>query len=118
MFKKFRDRKYLFIPQGKSNLTSYDRALLCGFFFAHLSFTASFMMWTGWYWKSQDKVYKEMTAHCHLSSLLRENTANILSEIKMQKMQSNMENQNIGVSVVPLRKPIKSPKQIIKNFKK
>ena len=49
MFKKFKNRKYLFFKPGESNLKSYDLKLLLGMFFANLSLTVVAIMYIGSY---------------------------------------------------------------------
>ena len=82
MFKKFKDRKYLFLKPGESNLKSYDLKLLMGMFFAHISLTVVAVMYIGAYWSRQTDVYKDMAGMCALSYEFKKLNAGVQSDLE------------------------------------
>ena len=117
MFKKFKNRKYLIVPPGKSNFTSYDLKLLMGMFFANLSLTVVAIMYIGSYWSRQTDSYKEMAGMCALSYEFKKLNAGVQSDLEMREAQNQYKNQkSIGVKIEPVKKTKKPFSSLIKKY--
>ena len=116
MFKKIRERKYLILPPGKSNLTSYDKKLLLAMFFAHAGITLFVVMAVGAYWSWQSKDYKEMSARCALVREIQQADARMDSEMEMLNAKDRMRNSSIGIKIEPTKKPRKYMPGLIKEY--
>ena len=116
MFKKFRERKYLILPPGKSNLTLYDKKLLLAMFFVNIVLTSFLVMCIGLYWNKQSDVYKEMTARCALLKEIKQASARMDSEMEMLNAKSRMQNSSIGIKIEPTKKPRKYMPGLIKEY--
>ena len=101
---KFKDRKYLFLKPGKSNLTNYDKTVIAGFFFAHFGISFLAVMLTTAYWSHKTPEYKEMTARCSLMNEILEADARIDSNIEMKKAKAHMQGDSIDVKIEPAKK--------------
>ena len=117
MFKKFRARKYFLIPDGKSNLTAYDKKLFLAMFFANITITAFAVMAIGSYWSKQTEDYKDMSARCTLLKEIRKGTARMDSEMEMLKTKDRMQNSSIGIKIEPTKEPRKYMPGLIKEYK-
>ena len=115
-FNKFKNRKYFLIPDGKSNLTAYDKKLFLAMFFANITITAFAVMAIGSYWSKQTEVYKDMSARCTLLKEIRKGTARMDSEIEMLNAKRKMQNSSIGIKIEPTKKPRKYIPGLIKEY--
>ena len=113
---KFKERKYLILPPGKSNLTAYDKKLLLAMFFVNMAVTGLLVMVIGLYWSFQTDVYKEMTARCALLNEIRKGQARMDSEIEMLNAKRKMQNSSIGIKIEPTKKPRKYVPGLIKEY--
>ena len=117
MFKNFKDRKYLFLKPGESNLKSYDLKLLMGMFFVNIACTGVLVMYIGAYFDSRTEAHKKMEAMCALSYELRKETAALHSDIEMHKAQNQYNyNDSIGVEIEPEEKTRKWLPGLIKKY--
>ena len=116
MFKKFKDRKYLFLKPGESNLKSYDLKLLLAMFFVNMAVTGALIMYIGAYWSSQTESHKKMEAMCALSYEMKKTNAGIHSDMEMHKAQNQYKNNSIGVEIEPDKKPRKYMPELFKKF--
>ena len=116
MFKKFRERKYFIIPDGKSNLTAYDKKLFLAMFFANITITAFAVMAIGAYWSKQTEGYKDMSARCSLVWEIHKASARMDSEMEMLKTKDRMQNSSIGIKIEPTKEPRKYMPGLIKEY--
>ena len=117
MFKKLRERKYLILPPGKSNLTNYDKKLLLAMFFVNMAFTGFLVMAIGWYWNVQTKAHREMAEKCSLVHEMQKANARMDSEMEMLKTKDRMQNSSIGIKIEPTKEPRKYMPGLVKEYK-
>ena len=116
MFKKLRERKYIILPPGKSNLTLYDKKLLLAMFFVNIAFTGALIMYIGLYWNKQTDSHKKMAEKCSLALEMKQGEARMDSEMEMLNAKSRMQNSPIGIKIEPTKEPRKYLPGLIKEY--
>ena len=114
---KFKNRKYLFIPRGKSNLTNYDKGLLCAISFAHFGITVLAVMLMGLYFNNRTEAHKTMSARCGLMNQILKADARLDSEIEMRKARNSMQGDSIDVKIEPPENKGRPLLELLKEYK-
>ncbi len=74
-----------------------DKKFLAALIFAQTGLLSALIMFSPWYWLKQAEKWKETKELVKYSQFLREQTAHMESEAKVQSLKNRFEKKGIGV---------------------
>ena len=81
----------------KKRVNNHDKKFLAALIFAQTGVLSALIMFSPWYWLKRTEQWKETKELVKYSQFLREQTAHMESEAKVQSLKNRYEHNDIGV---------------------
>ena len=81
----------------KKRMNNSDKKFLCALVFAQTGLLSALIMFSPWYWLQRAEQWKETKEMAQFGQFLREQTAHMESEAKVQSLKNRFEKKGIGV---------------------